>query len=111
MWREIVAKVDAKLDILSTPSTLTASTVETQVVDNMAVNAKMTPLDSENTDEQIGKMTGNITSYTSGTTSGVSNQSPLTMLEFSDIESENEEREMMKVTKEKSSLCEVATMK
>jgi hypothetical protein len=100
MWRDSVAKLDAKLDSLSTPSTLapstlTTSTVHTQAADNMAADATMTPLDSENADEMTGKTTGNITSYTSGTTSGVSNQSPLTMLEFSDIESENEEREMV----------------
>jgi hypothetical protein len=90
MWRESVAKVDAKLDSLSTPSTLAPSTVHTQSADNMAADANMTPLDSENADEMTGKTTGNITSYTSGTTLGVSNQLPLTMLEFSDIESENE---------------------
>jgi hypothetical protein len=100
MGRDSVAKLDAKLDSLSTPSTLapstlTTSTVHTQAADNMAADATMTPLDSENADEMTGKTTGNITSYTSGTTSGVSNQSPLTMLEFSDIESENEEREMV----------------
>jgi hypothetical protein len=61
----------------------------------MAADANMTPLDSENMEELTGKMTGSITNYTSGTTSGVSNQSLLTMLEFSDIESENEEREMV----------------
>jgi hypothetical protein len=57
----------------------------------MAADANMTPMDSENADEMTGKTTGNITSYTSG----VSNQSPLTMLEFSDIESDNEEIEMV----------------
>jgi hypothetical protein len=57
----------------------------------MAADANMTPMDSENEDEVTGKMTGNITSYTSG----VSNQYPLTMLELSDIESENDEREMV----------------
>jgi hypothetical protein len=98
MWRESVAKVDAKLDSLSTPSTLTPSTitpctVQTQAADNMAADANMTPLGSENADEMMGKTTGNITSYTSGKTSDFSNQSPLTMLEFSDIESENEVRE------------------
>jgi hypothetical protein len=41
--------------------------------------------------KMTGKTTGNITSYTSG----VSNQSPLTMIEFSDIEYENDEREMV----------------
>jgi hypothetical protein len=96
MWCESVTKVDAKLESLSTPntlapSTLTPGTVQTQAADNMAADANMTPMDSENTDETTGKTTGNITSYTSG----VSNQSPLTMLEFSDIESENDEREMV----------------
>jgi hypothetical protein len=96
MWLESVAKVDAKLESLSTPntlapSTLTPGTVQTQSADNMAADANMTPMDSENADEMTGKMTGNITSYTSG----VSNQSPLTMLEFSEIESDNEEREMV----------------
>jgi hypothetical protein len=93
MWRESVAKVDAKLDRLSTPSTLTASTVQTQAACNTAADTNMTPLDSEHADELTGKMTGNITSYTSGTTSGVSNQSPPTILEFSDTESENEEKD------------------
>jgi hypothetical protein len=85
MWRESVAKVDTKLDSLSTPIMLTASTVQTQAADSMATDANMTPLDSENADEMTGKMTGNITSYTSGTKSGVSSQSPLTMLELSAI--------------------------
>jgi hypothetical protein len=96
MWRASVAKVDAKLESLSTPNTLvprtlTPDTVKTQAADNMAADANMMPMDSENADEMTGKTTGNITSYTSG----VSNQSPLAMLEFSDIESENDEREMV----------------
>jgi hypothetical protein len=85
MWCESAAKIDAKLDSLSTPSTLKVSTVQTQAADNMATYANMTPLYSENVDDMTGKMKGNITSNTSGTTSGVLNQSPITMLEFSNI--------------------------
>jgi hypothetical protein len=95
IWRASVAKVDAKLDSLSTPSIITARTVQTQAAENMASDANITLLDSKNVDDMTGNMTGNITSNTSCTTSGISNQSPLTMLEFSDIGSENEEREMV----------------
>jgi hypothetical protein len=56
MWRESVAKVDAKLESLSAPnmlalSTLTPGTVHMQAADNMAVDANMTPMDSKNADE------------------------------------------------------------
>jgi hypothetical protein len=87
MWCESVSKVDPKLDSISTLIMLPAYT--TQADDYMA------PLKNENTGDMTGKMTGNITRNTRGTTSGASNPSSLTMLEFSDIESENEEREMV----------------
>jgi hypothetical protein len=89
----INAKVDATLDSLSTKSMPTASTVNTQSADNMVTAANMMLLNTENVHGMTGKLAGCITSRNSGTTtSGVSNQSPLTMLELSDIESENEER-------------------
>jgi hypothetical protein len=107
MLRESVANVEANLDSISTRSTLTASTVQTRVADSMATDPNMTPLDDENMGDTTGKMTGNITSNTPGTTSGASTPSPLTMIEFSDIESDNEEREIVSNKRKKSSLCEV----
>jgi hypothetical protein len=84
MWCENVAKVEATLDIITTPSTLTASTEQTPVAYNMVADANMIPTEDETIADMTGKVTGNITSAL--------NPSPLTMLEFSDIESENEER-------------------
>jgi hypothetical protein len=92
-WRKSVSKVDAKLDSISTSITISANM--SQSANNMAADANMAPLNNENTGDMTGKMTGDITNNTPGTTSGASNPSPLTMLEFSDIESENEEREIL----------------